>query len=92
MKYSEAYVAMNPNSKVSTLVDGAIDVWESHAILRYLAAEYGQKSDWPKGPAARSRIDRWMDWSQAQFDSSCRPRRIGGPVSTAPASARLCHA
>ena len=89
---SEAYVAMNPNSWVPTLVDGAIDVWESHAILRYLAAEYGQKSDWPKGPAARSRIDRWMDWSQAQFDSSCRPRRIDGPASTAPASATLCHA
>jgi glutathione S-transferase len=67
---SEAYVAMNPNSRVPTLVDGAIDVWESHAILRYLAAEYGQESDWPKDPAARSRIDRWMDWSQAQFDSS----------------------
>jgi glutathione S-transferase len=29
---------MNPNSKVPTLVDGSTVIWESNAILRYLAA------------------------------------------------------
>jgi glutathione S-transferase len=46
------------------LTDGDTVVWESHAILRYVAASYGAGSLWSADPAARSRADRWMDWSQ----------------------------
>jgi glutathione S-transferase len=65
---SPAYFAINPNGRVPTLVDGDLAVWESHAILRYLAAAHAPARYWPEDPAERSRIDRWMDWSQAQFD------------------------
>ena len=65
-----AYRAMNPNRRVPTLLDGDLSVWESHAILRYLAAIYGAPEFWPEDAAARSQIDRWLDWSQSQFDSS----------------------
>jgi glutathione S-transferase len=44
-------------------VNGTI-VWESHAILRYLAARYGRGKFWSDDPAERSESDRWMDWSQ----------------------------
>ena len=64
------YLAMNPNGMVPTLVDGDLAVWESHAILRYLAAAHGPETYWSEDPAARSWIDRWMDWSQSQFDAS----------------------
>ena len=64
------YVAINPNAAVPTLVDGDLSVWESHAILRYLAAVYRPEEFWPDDPALRSQIDRWMDWSQSQFDAS----------------------
>jgi glutathione S-transferase len=64
------YLAMNPNGAVPTLVDGDLAVWESHAILRYLAAAHAGERWWPEDPAARSRIDRWMDWSQSSFDAS----------------------
>ncbi|TCS17404.1 glutathione S-transferase N-terminal domain-containing protein [Caulobacter sp. BK020] len=37
-----AFRAMNPHGKVPVIADGAVVVWESHAILRYLAATYGE--------------------------------------------------
>ena len=65
-----AYRAINPNRSVPTLVDGDLAVWESHTILRYLAAAHAPQRYWSEDPAERSQIDRWMDWSQAQFDPS----------------------
>ena len=56
--------AMNPHGKVPVIDDGGTAVWESHAILRYLAARYGQDAFWSETPARRSQSDRWMDWSQ----------------------------
>jgi glutathione S-transferase len=65
-----AYLEMNPNGMVPTLVDGSRIVWESHAILRYLAAAHAPDDFWPNDPGERSEIDRWIDWSQSQFDVS----------------------
>jgi glutathione S-transferase len=56
--------AMNPHGRVPVIDDGGIVVWESHAILRYLAARYGQGNFWSDDPAERSHFDGWMDWSQ----------------------------
>jgi len=58
------FLAMNPHGRVPVLRDGAVVVWESHAILRYLAAAYGATRFWPADPAARAPIDGWMDWAQ----------------------------
>jgi glutathione S-transferase len=57
--------AMNPHGKVPVIDDGGTIVWESHSILRYLAARYGKPAFWNDDPAERSRADRWMDWAQA---------------------------
>jgi glutathione S-transferase len=65
-----AYRALNPNGRVPTLVDGELALWESHTILRYLAAKYAPERFWSSDPAERSRFERWMDWSQAQLDVS----------------------
>lgn len=59
-----AFRALNPHGWVPVLQDGDVAVWESHAILRYLAAQYGQGSFWLDTAAERSVIDKWMDWSQ----------------------------
>ena len=64
------YLAMNPNGAVPTLLDGDLAVWESHSILRYLAAKHSAQRFWPEDPAERSKIDRWMDWSQSGFDAA----------------------
>jgi glutathione S-transferase len=58
------FLAMNPHGRVPVIDDGGTIVWESHAILRYLAARHGAEALWPADLAERSRIDRWMDWSQ----------------------------
>src|SRR5436305_1023582 len=56
---------MNPHGRVPVIRDGDVVVWESHAIMRYLAARYGQGRFWSDDPADRSIADRWMDWAQA---------------------------
>lgn len=61
-----AYRAMNPNGKVPTLRDGDLTMWESHAIVRYLAATYG-KGLWLADPKARAIADQWTDWTATTF-------------------------
>ena len=67
------YLAMNPTKKVPTLVDGELSIWESHTILRYLAAKAGSPL-YPTDPAARTYVDRWMDWGLAALN----PAYLGG--------------
>lgn len=57
------FLAMNPHGRVPVVDDGGQVVWESHAILRYLAAVHGTPSFWPVNPAARAWQDQWMDWT-----------------------------
>jgi glutathione S-transferase len=59
------FLSMNPHGRVPVLVDASVTVWESHSILRYLGASYGAGELWPESPGARSRADRWLDWSLA---------------------------
>jgi len=67
---TEAYLALNPNGKVPTLVDGETVVWESNTILRYLCNTLAGGSPlYPADPAARSQIERWMDWQLASLNT-----------------------
>ncbi len=56
--------SMNPHGRVPVIDDNGSVVWESHTILRYLAARYRQDAFWNDDAATRSLWDRWMDWSQ----------------------------
>jgi glutathione S-transferase len=66
--------ALNPHGTIPLIEDGDAAIWESHSILRYLAARYGADSFWSEDPAIRSQADRWMDWYQATL----APAVIGG--------------
>jgi len=55
------YKALNPTSKVPTLVDGATAIWESNTILRYLAAKERPVLT-GSTPAEWTDVDRWMDF------------------------------
>jgi len=59
-----SFRAMNPHGRVPVIADGETVVWESHAVLRYLAARYDAGGFWRAAPSERARIDGWMDWSQ----------------------------
>ncbi|HTH96984.1 MAG TPA: glutathione S-transferase [Stellaceae bacterium] len=57
------YLAMNPNARVPTLVDGDFVLWESHSIMRYLAQQYGAGGElYPQTIKPRASVDRWLDW------------------------------
>ncbi|HVW92366.1 MAG TPA: glutathione S-transferase family protein [Devosia sp.] len=56
------YLALNPNGKVPTLVDGELVVWESRAINAYLASRHPEAGLYPADPAARAAIDQWSYW------------------------------
>lgn len=67
-----AYVAKNPNRLIPTIDDGDFTLWESNAILRYLADTH-DVALWGKTPRERALADRWMDWqftyAEAQRDA-----------------------
>lgn len=54
---------MNPHGRIPVLDDGGTILWESHTILRYLAARFGAPTYWSNDPAERSNAERWMDWA-----------------------------
>jgi glutathione S-transferase len=67
---TEEYLRLNPSGKVPTLVDGDIGVWESNTILRYLCNKLpGGGELYPQEPAARSQVERWMDWQLAALNT-----------------------
>ena len=51
---TEEFGALNPNRRVPAIDDDGTVVWESHAIVRYLCAKYGDGTLWPSEPAARA--------------------------------------
>ncbi len=63
--------AMNPHRRVPVLKDGDLVVWESMAILRYLAARYGDGGAfWPAEPAARAGVDMWAEWGKNELSQA----------------------
>ncbi len=67
---TEAYRAMNPMGLVPVLQDGAVTLFESCAIVRYLGARYGEEAFWPTDPAARAALDQWAEWGKGTFARS----------------------
>jgi glutathione S-transferase len=53
---------------VPTVVDGDVVIWESHTILRYLAALHEPKLAGAT-PAERTYVERWMDWLLASLNT-----------------------
>lgn len=56
-------VELNPNSKVPVLADGGFVLWESCAIMQYLAELAPQQTLYPQDPQARGDVHRWMFWA-----------------------------
>jgi len=68
------YLAMNPNGRVPTLVDGDFVLWESNSIMRYLVRAYRPQSTlYPQAPKVRAGVDRWLDWTLSTLQPVDRP-------------------
>jgi glutathione S-transferase len=60
------YLALNPNGKVPALVDGDLRLWESRAIMQYLASKK-ESPLWPKDDARRADIAKWQFWEASHL-------------------------
>ncbi len=77
---SPEFLRLNPNGLVPVLVDGDFVLWESNSICRYLATRYGDGgpgSLLPVEPAARARVEQWMDWQATELNSAWRYAFMG---------------
>jgi glutathione S-transferase len=81
---SAEYRALNPNGLVPVIEDHGLPLWESNAIVRYLAARYALGTLYPVDVAERARSEQWMDWTSASFAVAFRDL-FWGVVRTAPA-------
>lgn len=67
-----AYRARNPNGLVPLLDDGALALWESNVIVRYLCAKHAEGTLYPQDLPARFDAERWMDWQQTTLNPAGR--------------------
>lgn len=66
------YAAMNPNRTIPVLQDGALTLWESNTIVRYLCATYAPGRLYPLDLPQRFDAERWMDWQLASLNPAGR--------------------
>ncbi len=64
------YLAINPNGMVPTLTDGAFTLWESNAIMQYLADKAGSDELFPRDPQRRADVVRWQCWELSHFNKA----------------------
>jgi glutathione S-transferase len=65
-----AFTKMNPNGSVPLLEDGSFYLWESTAIMQYLAEKKGNNELYPQDARARADIQRWTAWSMCHFGTA----------------------
>jgi len=80
---SEAYLKINPNGKIPTLVDGDVVIWESMAINNYIAEKFKPDLFGPQDPASHAHLSQWSYWSLAHLNKAMEPlymQKYRGPL------------
>lgn len=73
----EAFLKLNPFGQVPILDDGGEIVWDSTAILVYLAKKYGDESWLPTGPIGAAKVQRFLSIASGEvFRGPCSARLI----------------
>ena len=65
-----AYRAMNPNGTIPTIDDGGFVLWESNAIVAYLARRYAPEKLFGDDENTFARAVQWMSWTNYSMDPS----------------------
>ncbi|MFC3396480.1 glutathione S-transferase family protein [Brenneria rubrifaciens] len=66
------FLALNPNAMVPVIQEGDFVMWESNAILRYLANAHGGEWLYPQNARARAPVDQWIDWQGTELNTAWR--------------------
>ena len=66
------FLALNPNAMVPVIQEGDFVMWESNAIIRYLANAHGGEWLYPQQPRDRAPVDQWIDWQATELNTSWR--------------------
>jgi len=82
--HEPAYLAMNPNGLIPVIRDGGTVLWESNAILRYLAGRHGADGLYPTACSERALVDQWLDWELGTLAPTIHPV-FWGLIRTPPA-------
>jgi glutathione S-transferase len=61
------FLAINPNGKVPTLVDGDFKLWESRSMMQYVASKKPGNALWPNDPKLQADIARWQFWEASHL-------------------------
>lgn len=70
MSRTPQFLAINPGGRTPVLVDGDFTLWESNAIMQYIAGKK-QNELWPENARARADITRWQFWQAAHWHEGC---------------------
>ncbi|MBV8754302.1 MAG: glutathione S-transferase family protein [Hyphomicrobiales bacterium] len=65
------FAALNPNMRIPTLKEGDYVLWESGAILQYLAGKKPQSGLLPTDETGRLNVTRWQFWDACHWDQAC---------------------
>ncbi|GAW40734.1 Glutathione S-transferase GstB [Brevundimonas sp. SH203] len=65
------FLALNPNHRVPVLDDDGFVLWESYAIMQYLADKAPGQTLWPTDAKARADVSRWLFWCAQDFMPGC---------------------
>ena len=65
------FVALNPNAKAPVIDDGGYVLWESNAIVEYLASLKPQSGVLPQETRAQLAVRKWLFWESAHWDPAC---------------------
>ena len=89
----ETLLPWNPNAKVPVLVDGDFVLWESRAIIAWLASLKPEAGLYPADPRRRAIVDQWSYWGaihlgpalqRVAFERFIKPRfGMGAPDEAA---------
>ncbi|GJL82344.1 MAG: glutathione S-transferase [marine bacterium B5-7] len=67
---SDDFLALNPNGRVPLLIDDGFNLWESNAIIQYLADKAAAEDFYPSDLMARADINRWQFWESLHFNKA----------------------
>jgi len=65
------FAALNPNQRMPVLEEDGFVLWESNAILQYLASKRPELGLWPADPRGQADVSRWCNWESAHWTPAC---------------------